>query len=102
MKKNLLSLFFFGLLTMVTVNLFAQVQDISRETFPNSFNSGGTLGNDGAFTGSVGGANGWSITSSNIFTIEVDKDPRSGTNNALRFKVDNGGASPAIANNIAV
>jgi hypothetical protein len=102
MKKNLLRLFFFGLLTMVTVNLFAQFQDISKETFPNSFNTPGTLGNDGSFTGSIGPANGWSITSSNIFDIEVDKDPRSGTNNALRFKVDNANASPTIANNIAV
>ena len=102
MKKNLLRLFFLGLLTMVTVNLFAQLQDISKETFPNSFNTPGTLGNDGAFTGSIGPANGWSITSSNIFNIEVDNDPRSGTNNALRFKVDNNGSSPTIANNIAV
>jgi hypothetical protein len=102
MKKNLLRLFFFGLLTMVTVNLFAQLQDISKETFPNSFNTPGSLGNDGAFTGSIGPANGWSITSSNIFNIEVGNDPRSGTNNALRFKVDNAGPSLAIDNNIAV
>jgi hypothetical protein len=102
MKKNLLPLFFFGLLTTVTVASFAQVQDISRETFPASFNTAGTLGNDGAFTGSIGGANGWSITSSSIFTIQVVNDPRSGSNNALRFKVDNAGASLTIADNIAV
>src|SRR5215203_3113934 len=102
MKKNLLGLFFFGLLTTVTVNLFAQFQDISKETFPASFNTPGTLGNDGAFTGSIGPANGWSITSSNIFNIEVDNDLPSGANNALRFKVDNAGPSLTIANNIAV
>lgn len=97
MKTNLRKHLLLGVFLLLSAAGFSQ-SVISSETFPNGFNTTGTLGNDGSFTGSLGT---WTVTTSSVFNIEVNTDEFNSSPRAMRINVNSTSSSNVIGDNSA-
>lgn len=81
---------------LLSTTAFSQ-STVSSESFPNTFNTGGTAGTDGNFTGDQGS---WTVLASSILNVEVDVTEFTSSPNALRINYNSANASSTIADNL--
>jgi hypothetical protein len=86
----------FTFVVLLSTTAFSQ-SIVSSESFPNTFNTAGTAGTDGSFTGNQGS---WTVLTSTILDAEVDVTQFTSSPNSLRLFVNNAAASATITDNL--